>query len=96
LVKKKPPPPLKHLSFGEALKHPTFWFISVMLLFSMTFSSFMKPQMKNFGQHLFNNDLFLTLISVLAYFSSTFAKFAWGAVHDHWGFFPLYLLTLLT
>jgi len=89
-------PPLKHLTFTEVLMHPTFWYISCMLLFSMTFSSFMKPQMKNFGQDFFNNDMFLSLISVLAYFSSTFAKFAWGAVHDACGFVPLYILTLLT
>lgn len=46
---KRPPPPLKHLSFSESLKNSTFWYLSLMNLFSLTFSSFMKPQMKNFG-----------------------------------------------
>lgn len=70
--------PYRHFTLKQALTHATFWYIFFMLLFSMTFSSFIKPEMKNFGSSKFNNDLYLTMIGIVAYATSTVSKFAMG------------------
>lgn len=73
-------PPLRKLTIKQSMLHPTFWHIFFMLLLSMAFSDFMKPQMKYYGSTIFDDDLFLTMVGILAFLSSSLAKFAWGAI----------------
>lgn len=61
----------------------------------MAFSDFLKPQMKYYGNSKFNNDLFLTFIGILAFFTSSASKFAWGAVQDYLGFSRVYMIILI-
>lgn len=51
---------LRALNLKQTLKHRTFWHIFIMLMFSMSFSYFMKPALKNYGSTKFNDDAFLT------------------------------------
>jgi Na+/serine symporter len=65
-----------------------------MLMFSMAFTDFMKPQMKYFGSSIFDDDLFLSFMGILGFISSSLAKFGWGTVQDYLGFIKVYMLTL--
>lgn len=87
-------PPLRKFSLKQSLMHRTFWHIFAMLLFSMAFTDFMKPQMKYFGTYNSYNDLFLTMVGILGFISSSLSKFAWGTVQDYLGFIKVYMLTL--
>jgi len=51
-----------------------------MLMFSMSFSFFMKPSIKNYGAHKTFDDAFLTIAGSLAFLISAIAKFAWGII----------------
>lgn len=41
--------PLFFMTMKEALQHPTFWHLFVMIFFSMSYSYFIKPNIKKFG-----------------------------------------------
>jgi Na+/melibiose symporter-like transporter len=65
-----------------------------MLLCSMAFSDFMKPQMKYFGSSMFDSDSFLTFVGILSFVASALSKFAWGVIQDKLGFAKVYMITL--
>ncbi len=67
-------------SLKDVLKNRIFWHIFFMLMFSMSFSYFMKPSLKNYGAHKSFDDAFLTITGSLAFLISAIAKFAWGAI----------------
>ena len=51
-----------------------------MMMFSMAFVDFMKPQLKYYGTSKFDDDSFLTAVGMTAFISSSAAKFGWGVV----------------
>jgi hypothetical protein len=51
-----------------------------MIFFSMAYTDFIKPSMKNYGSSKFQDDVFLSFIGILGFVSSTLSKFAWGTV----------------
>ncbi len=53
-----------------------------MMWLGMSFSYFMKPSLKSYGHTKFNDDFFLTLAGMAAFFFSALAKFGWGAAQD--------------
>ena len=61
----------------------------------MAFTDFMKPQMKYYGGSLFDDDLFLSMVGILGFVSSSVSKFAWGTVQDYLGFVKVYMITLV-
>jgi len=63
---------------------------------SMSFSYFMKPSLKSYGQTKFNDDLFLTWAAGAAFLFSAIAKFGWGALLDVLGFYKVYWAMLIT
>lgn len=87
--------PLRKLTLKQATIHRTFWHIFIMLMCSMAFSDFMKPQMKYYGMYKFNDDLYCTFVGILAFVSSALSKFAWGTIQDYLGFVKVYMITLL-
>ena len=85
----------------KGLSHHTFWHLFVMIFFSMSYSYFVKPNIKKYGQsfkdyegHPKYSDSFLTTIASLSYFVSAIAKFTWGAVLDKFGFKFVYFIML--
>ena len=94
-VVKRAKAPLSRFTLVLAVKHRTFWHIFFMLLCSMSFCDFFKPQMKYYGSSKFDNDLFLTFIGILAFISSAISKFAWGTIQDYLGFIKVYIITLI-
>lgn len=87
--------PLRKLSAKQALNHRTFWHISAMMMFSMAFVDFMKPQLKYYGTSKFDDDAFLTFVGMASFVSSSASKFAWGVVQDYLGFIKVYMITLV-
>ena len=55
----------------------------------------MKPELKYYGTSKFDDDSFLTLVGIIAFISSSAAKFGWGAVQDYLGFIKVYMITLV-
>lgn len=92
---KRAKPPLARFSLKQAVQHRTFWHIFLMLLCSMSFCDFFKPQMKYYGTSKFDNDLFLTFVGILGFISSAGAKFGWGTIQDYLGFVKVYIITLV-
>ena len=88
-------PPLQRLTLKQAIFHRTFWHIFVMLMCSMSFSYFLKPQLKNYGSNKFNDDAFLTVIGIVAFATSAISKFAWGIAQDHLGFIKVYMIMIV-
>lgn len=91
---KRQRPPLRKLTLRQSLEHRTFWHIFAMLLCSMAYSDFMKPQMKYYGSSKFDDDLFLSMVGIVGFVSSSLSKFAWGTVQDFLGFVKVYMITL--
>lgn len=94
-IVKRAKAPLARFTLKLAVQHGTFWHIFVMLLCSMSFCDFFKPQMKYYGTSKFDNDLFLTFVGILAFISSAISKFAWGTIQDYLGFVKVYIITLV-
>jgi sugar phosphate permease len=92
---KRPKAPLRKLSVKQSLQHRTFWHIFLMMMFSMAFVDFMKPQLKYYGTSKFDDDSFLTAVGMTAFISSSAAKFGWGVVQDYLGFIKVYMITLV-
>ena len=65
-----------------------------MMWLGMSFSYFMKPSLKSFGHTKFNDDFFLTLAGMAAFFFSALAKFGWGAAQDLFGFKTCFAIIL--
>ena len=65
-----------------------------MLLLSMSFSYFMKPSLKSYGSLKFNDDMFLTVVGMVAFLFSAFAKFGWGTALDKYGFHKSFAIVL--
>ncbi len=65
-----------------------------MLMFSMSFSYFIKPSLKSYGSHKEYDDMFLTITGSIAFLVSAIAKFAWGAIQDKLGFKKCYFIML--
>ncbi len=65
-----------------------------MLLLSMSFSYYMKASFKSYGLTHFKDDLFLTMSGMIAFISSAFAKFGWGAALDKFGFHKSFAVIL--
>lgn len=80
---------------NECLNQWVFWHIFIMLLLSMSFSYFMKPSLKSYGQTKFNDDAFLTVVAMVAFGFSTLAKFGWGVIHDYLGFVKCYIIVII-
>ena len=51
--------------------------------------------MKYYGSSKFDDDLFLTMVGILGFISSSLSKFAWGTVQDYLGFVKVYMITLI-
>jgi len=66
-----------------------------MLVFSISFSYFMKPSFKNYGSTKFNDDSFLTVTSAAAFFTASISRFLWGTAHDFVGFKACYATMLI-
>lgn len=66
-----------------------------MLMCSMAFTDFMKPQMKYYGMYKFNDDAYCTFVGILAFISSAVSKFGIGVIQDYLGFVKVYFITLL-
>lgn len=79
-IVEKSKPPLRKLTLKQALSHRTFWHIIMMLFCSMSFCDFIKPSMKLYGSIHHSNDLFLTMVGMLAFISSSMSKFIWGVI----------------
>ena len=93
--------PLYYMTLKQALSHDTFWHLFVMIFFSMSYSYFIKPNIKKYGLSFENeegeplyNDKFLTMIASMSYLVSAVAKFTWGAVLDKFGFRFVYFIML--
>ena len=72
---KRPKAPLRNLSVKQSLQHRTFWHIFLMMMFSMAFVDFMKPQLKYYGTSKFDDDSFLTAVGMTAFISSSAVTF---------------------
>ena len=51
--------------------------------------------MKYYGNSKFVDDLFLSLVGILGFISSSLSKFAWGTIQDYLGFIKVYMITLV-
>jgi hypothetical protein len=51
--------------------------------------------LKFYGLSKFDDDSFLTTVGMMAFVSSSAAKFGWGAVQDYLGFIKVYMITLV-
>jgi sugar phosphate permease len=60
----------------------------------MAFCDFIKPAMKLYGSQHHSNDLYLTMVGMLAFVSSSMSKFIWGVIQDHLGFTKVYAVIL--
>ena len=72
-----------------------------MIFFSMSYSYFIKPNIKKYGLSFKDddevplyNDKFLTMIASMSYLVSAVAKFTWGALLDKFGFRFVYFIML--
>lgn len=82
------------MNLKQALSHYTFWHIFFMLMCSMSYSYFMKPSLKTYGSQQISNDSLLTIISSIAFLTSSISKFAWGSIQDKLGFKKVYFVML--